>query len=124
MNIDQLRMARAGLDLSAHALALNVGLSKNTINNIEQEKHNEGGKRVATLNKIREWLEQLVTFIDPKPGEHGSGVILREGAAEKLLSLKMANGSVNGEGQISASWRQDLGDATAMSEIALRVNFL
>jgi len=116
-------MARVGLGLSARELANSVGVNKKTISNIETERHTRAGsKRAPTLKKIREWLEEKVIFIDAIPGQHGPGVILREGVAEKSLSHRATNGANGAGDQITASWEQEL-DVPQMSEIAVGVRF-
>ena len=118
MNADQLRMARAGLGLNANDIAAMAGVGRNTINNIENGRHGDGGKRAPTLRKIRDCLEEYVIFVDPRPGEHGVGVILKESAA----SVQKQNGA-NGDESLTASWEQTLGEVPSPHKIEVDVRF-
>lgn len=107
MNADQLRMARAGLGLNANDIAAMAGVGRNTINNIENGRHGDGGKRGPTLRKIRDCLEEYVIFVDPRPGEHGVGVILKEGSTVPEIKRNGFHASTDeSEEMMSASWEQ------------------
>ena len=84
-----------------------VGVKKDTITNIEKGKFSEGSKRPFTLRKIREALEPYVIFVDAVPGEHGPGVLLKEGIAIDKIGKNGSSSDGIEEGQISASWQQE-----------------
>jgi transcriptional regulator with XRE-family HTH domain len=105
----QLRMARAALNLGVHKLADLVGVEANTISSIANDRFSSprGGKRPESIRKLRTWLEDYVIFIDAKPGEHGSGVLLKEGIAIDKIGKNGVSSDGVEEGQISASWQQE-----------------
>ena len=125
MDASQLRMARVGLRLGVHRLAALVGIDADTISYISNDKFtsSRGGKRAESIQKLRLWLEDYVIFVDAVPGEHGPGVLLKEGIAIDKIGKNGASILSDEEGQISASWQQEgWGDAPPIG-IAVSVQF-
>lgn len=125
MDASQLRMARAGLNINVHQLALRAGVDADTISNIANDKNTktQNRRREASIQKLRDYLDSQVVFVDPKPGEHGPGVILREGADVSPSHGRRKNGS-NGADEVSASWEQPWSDLPQSQEIVVNVQFL
>lgn len=119
-----MRMAQAGLNVSGDMLAKRVGIDADTLSSILNEKHtkSQNKKREASRQKLRDYLETQVIFVDARPGEHGLGVILREGADISPSRGRRKNGS-NGTDEVSASWEQPWGDLPQSQEIAININF-
>lgn len=128
MDAEQLRMARAGIRVSVHELAEKAGVDADTISNISTGKHTEtkkgtggrGGGREASIGKIRSYLETFVTFIDPRPGEHGAGVILKEGVtARSFREGKIPEEPIeDGERRLLEYWRSHPDEWKALTEEA------
>lgn len=114
MDASQLRMARAGLNIGVHELARRAGVEPNTVSNIANDRFTgaKGGRRAASIQKLRDYLDGVVIFVDAEPGEHGSGVILREGV------LKEDGPVEDGERQLLEYWRGHPSEWTALSEEA------
>ncbi len=83
LDADQSRMARAARAISLTQLSAQTGVGKNRISQFEK---GEAPLAPESHEKVESYLSQFVIFVSEKPGQHGSGVLLRldDGEAHDL----------------------------------------
>lgn len=90
MDADQLRMARAAIDITASELAKQAGVGRNTVIELEKRRRSQPHERIR--QEIIAFLERFVVFVEATE-DHGPGVMLRSGMIAGCWRERPKNGT-------------------------------